>query len=168
MPRIPRFRQACLFFALATAAVSHAAAQDALAPPAGASEVASLAATGVQVYVCKRGPDHRLAWTFQAPQAELYDAAGKLAVKHYVGPSWEAGDGSKITGKVLKQAPGAEGGAIPQLLLQATQAGGPGLLAPVRYVQRLDTHGGAAPSRPCTQEGQEGRSPYLARYVFLR
>jgi hypothetical protein len=41
------------------------------------------------------------------------------------------------------------------------------LLASVRYVQRLDTRGGVAPAAPCTQEGQEGRSPYLAEYVFL-
>ena len=34
-------------------------------------------------------------------------------------------------------------------------------------IQRLNTHGGAAPAQPCTQEGQEGRTPYRADYVFL-
>jgi len=68
----------------------------------------------------------------------------------------------------MQQAPNtAEAGAIPLLLLQATSVGGTGLLSAVRYVQRLQTHGGTAPSQPCTEEGQEGRSPYLAQYVFL-
>jgi hypothetical protein len=68
----------------------------------------------------------------------------------------------------MQQAPNtAEAGAIPLLLLQATSVGGTGLLSTVRYVQRLQTHGGTAPSQPCTEEGQEGRSPYLAQYVFL-
>ena len=75
---------------------------------------------------------------------------------------------SKITGKVLQQAANTtEAGSIALLLLQATSTGGPGLLASVRYVQRLKTQGGAAPAEPCTQEGQEIRVPYRANYVFL-
>jgi hypothetical protein len=131
--------------------------------------VASLSASGVQIYVCKRGTGNQLAWVFKAPQADLYDASGKLTVKHGAGPSWESADGSKITGKVLQHAANSgDPGAIPMLLLQATDAGGPGLLSTVHYVQRLATHGGAAPAAPCTQEGQEGRSPYIAQYVFLQ
>jgi len=141
---------------------------DTLQPADAHHTVTALSATGVQIYVCKRDADKPLAWTFKAPQADLYDAAGKLVIKHGAGPSWEAADGSRITGKVLQQSANtAEGGAIPLLLLQATSAGGPGWLSTVRYVQRLQTHGGIAPTQPCTAEGQEGRSPYLAQYVFL-
>ena len=137
--------------------------------PEGATVVASLAASGIQIYVCKRDASNQLAWVFKAPQADLYDASGKLVVKHGAGPSWQSADGSKITGKVLQHAANPDdAGAIPMLLLQATDAGGPGLLSTVRYVQRLATHGGAAPAAPCTQEGQEGRSPYTAQYVFLQ
>lgn len=157
--------------ALALTAAQPATAQsapDRLQPADAHHTVATLSATGVQIYVCKRDGDKPLAWAFKAPQADLYDGAGKLAVKHAAGPSWEAPDGSKITGKVMQQAPNsAEAGAIPLLLLQATSVGGTGLLSTVRYVQRLQTHGGTAPSQPCTEEGQEGRSPYLAQYVFL-
>jgi len=137
--------------------------------PAGTHRiVASLAASGVQIYVCKRDQNNQLSWAFKAPQADLYDGSGKLVVKHGAGPSWAASDGSKITGKVLQQAPNArEPGSIPLLLLQATNAGDPGLLSSVRYVQRLHTRAGMAPAQPCTEEGQEGRSPYLADYVFL-
>jgi hypothetical protein len=130
--------------------------------------IAALKASGTQIYVCKRDANNQLAWVFKAPSADLYDASGQLVVRHSAGPSWQAADGSKITGKVLQQVPNTdEAGSIPLLLLQASNAGGAGLLAPVRYVQRLDTRGGVAPSGPCTQEGQEGRSPYLAEYVFL-
>ncbi|TKC92716.1 DUF3455 domain-containing protein [Trinickia terrae] len=139
-----------------------------LQPPGAPRVVASLTASGAQVYVCKRDANNQLAWTFQAPQADLYDASGKLAVKHGAGPSWEAMDGSKITGKVMQHAANPDDAdAIPMLLLQATDAGKPGLLSEVHYVQRLSTHGGAAPAEACKQEGQTGRSPYIARYVFL-
>jgi hypothetical protein len=144
------------------------AAPPTLQPADAHHTVASLSATGVQIYTCKRDQNNQLAWAFKAPQADLSDASGKLVLKHYAGPSWEAADGSKITGKVLQQVPNTqEPGSIPLLLLQATSAGGPGMLSSVRYVQRLNTHGGAAPAQPCTQEGQEGRTPYRADYVFL-
>lgn len=175
MPRIPsasRLHMAsAAMLALAWTATQTAFAQtvpDTLQPAGTHHTVASLSATGVQIYVCKRDGDKPLAWAFEAPLADLYDASGKLVVKHAAGPSWEAPDGSKITGKVMRQAANtAEAGAIPLLLLQATTVGGSGLLSGVHYVQRLQTHGGIAPAQPCTEEGQEGRSPYLAQYVFL-
>ena len=138
--------------------------------PAGTHRiVAVLAASGVQIYVCKRDQNNQLSWAFKAPQADLYDRTGKLIVKHGAGPSWAASDGSRITGKVLQQASNTgDLDSIPSLLLQATNAGNPGLLSSVSYVQRVHTHGGMAPSQPCTEEGQEGRSPYLADYVFLK
>jgi hypothetical protein len=137
--------------------------------PAGVTHVvASLEASGVQIYVCRRDAANQLAWTFQAPQADLYDAAGQFVVRHGAGPSWQAPDGSRITGKLLQRAADPDdAAAIPMLLLSATNAGGPGLLSTVRYVQRLATHGGAAPTQACVHEGEEGRSPYLAQYVFL-
>lgn len=104
--------------------------------PAGVTHVvASLKASGVQIYVCRRDAANQLAWTFQAPQADLYDASGQLVVRHGAGPSWEAPDGSRITGKLLQHA--------------------------------ANPDDGAAPSQACVHEGEEGRSPYLAEYVFL-
>ncbi|KHK49140.1 hypothetical protein PI87_26435 [Ralstonia sp. A12] len=175
MPNLPRtFRRpiaAGFLLALALIAAQTAIAQTApaaLQPADAHHTIATLSATGVQIYVCKRDGNKPLAWVFKAPQADLYDAAGKLVVKHGAGPTWEAADGSKITGKAVQQvANSAEAGAIPMLLLQATSAGSVGLLSSARYVQRLQTHGGIAPAQPCTEEGQEGRSPYLAQYVFL-
>lgn len=166
------FTSVSLALACSTACMSAALAQSevpaSLTPGDATHVIAALKASGTQIYVCKRDSNNQLTWVFKAPSADLYDASGQLVVRHGAGPSWQAGDGSKIIGKVLQQAPNTDQpGSIPLLLLQASNAGGPGLLASVRYVQRLDTRGGVAPSSPCTQEGQEGRSPYLAEYVFL-
>lgn len=166
------FTSISLALACSTACMSAALAQSevpaSLTPGDATHVIAALKASGTQIYVCKRVTSSKLSWAFKAPSAELYDASGELIVTHSAGPSWAAADGSRITGEVLQQAPNTDqAGSIPLLLLRATNAGGPGLLSAVRYVQRLDTHGGVAPSGPCTQEGQEGRSPYMAEYVFL-
>jgi hypothetical protein len=166
------FTGASLVLACSAAWVSNALAQSTvpatLTPGEATHVVAALKASGTQIYVCKRDTNNKLSWAFKAPSAELYDASGELIVTHSAGPSWAAADGSKITGQVLQQAPSADQpGSIPLLLLRATNAAGPGLLSTVRYVQRLDTHGGVAPTGACTQEGQEGRSPYIAEYRFL-
>jgi hypothetical protein len=93
----------------------------------------------------------------QAPQADLYDASGRLVVRHGAGPSWEALDGSRITGKLLQHAANPDdSAAIPMLLLSSTNAGGPGLLSTVHYVQRLATHGGAAPRKPASTRARKG------------
>jgi Protein of unknown function (DUF3455) len=150
-------------------AIAQTTAPPALQPSDAQHAIASLSASGVQIYVCKRDQNNQLAWAFKAPLADLYDASGKLVVKHYAGPTWKASDGSTLTGKVLQQAANtSEPGSIALLLLRATSTGSPGLLASAHYVQRLNTRGGVAPVQPCTQEGQEGRSPYLADYVFLQ
>ncbi|CAG9170360.1 hypothetical protein LMG23992_01560 [Cupriavidus laharis] len=154
---------------LASCATGRDAAPPELQPADAGRVIATLRATGVQVYQCKRDQGNRLVWTFRAPEANLYDAYGQPAGKHYAGPTWEAADGSKVTGKVLRQAANPrEADSIPLLLLQATSAGGPGLLSGVRYIQRLNTQGGLALPQACNQEGLENRMPYRADYVFLQ
>ncbi|SDC89690.1 Protein of unknown function [Cupriavidus sp. YR651] len=139
-----------------------------LRPADAGRTVAVMHAIGVQIYVCKRAPDGRLLWTFKAPEATLRDEATRVVIKHYAGPTWEAPDGSKVTGKVLQQAANTrDPNSIPLLLLQATSTGGAGLFRSVRYVQRLNTQGGLALPPTCTQEGQEDRMPYQADYVFI-
>jgi hypothetical protein len=153
---------------LAACATTDGNAPPELRPAEARRTVATLHASGVQIYQCKRAPDGKLSWVFKAPEAELRDDAGRVVVKHDAGPSWEATDGSKVTGKMLAQAANTKApGSIALLLLQATNAGGPGMLGSVRYVQRLNTQGGVAPPAPCAQEGQESRIPYRADYVFL-
>jgi hypothetical protein len=144
-----------------------AAEPDPLAVP-GTQTVLSLEASGVQIYECRRDSEGKLAWVLKAPEANLYSDAGVLEAHHFAGPSWRANDGSQIGGKLLRQVPGDTPGSIAQLLLEAKSTGPEGVLSNVRFVQRLATAGGLAPAQPCTAAGQTGRSPYIARYVFLK
>jgi hypothetical protein len=38
------------------------------------------------------------AWTLLAPEAFLFDRAGRKIGSHYAGPTWETFDGSKVGG----------------------------------------------------------------------
>jgi hypothetical protein len=135
--------------------------------PSGAQPFAVTTATGVQMYSCEFDSAHRLGWVFQHPEATLYDGAGQASIQHGAGPSWQAGDGSRIVGRMVAQAPSANPNSIPQLLLE-THSTAEGSLSGVRFVQRLDTAGGVSPSEPCVREYQAGSSPYFARYIFLK
>jgi len=151
----------------AVTAPAHAGDVAGLTPSDPVTTVLSTTATGVQIYSCEYDADHRLAWAFQRPEAMLFDGSGTLVVQHGAGPSWEALDGSRVTGKKRAEAPSVSPASIPQLLLATTPAA-TGTLAGVRFVQRLDTSGGMPPAAACTTEHAVGRFPYFARYVFLK
>jgi hypothetical protein len=138
-----------------------------LTVPGGQVLVLTAFATGVQNYICSEGKSG-LEWTFKGPQAELADEKGRSIGKHYAGPTWEASDGSKVTGRVVASADSESGDAIPQLLLVSTQNSGNGLLAKVKNIQRLQTTGGLAPKERCRQDelGRLVQSPYKAVYYF--
>jgi hypothetical protein len=127
-------------------------------------------ATGVQTYVCKARPDDatRFQWTFVAPTADLWNPAGEKVGTHYAGPTWEAADGSKVAAKVVERADAAAPGAIPWLLLEATDRTGSGVFGEVSYIQRLETVGGIAPADGCDQAaaGTERAIEYTAQYAF--
>jgi hypothetical protein len=143
---------------------------DSLAPPAGMKRLLEASAVGVQIYRC--GPPKNAqstaapVWNFEAPRATLTDQRGGAIGRHYAGPTWEATDGSKITGKTAAHADAKEPGAIAWLLLTAESAGTPGRFDKVRAVQRLFTSGGSAPSGACNQVGEALEVPYRAMYVF--
>jgi hypothetical protein len=149
-------------------APAHAETAPLLPVPPQSQQVASMNASGVQVYSCEYGEGHRLGWVIKHPQATLYDGSGRASIRHGAGPSWEADDGSRIVGHVIAQAPAAAAESIAQLLLETKSVAGAGTLSEVRYVERLDTVGGMMPREACTAEHQTGSSPYLARYVFLK
>lgn len=137
-----------------------------LVPPAGVTKIGAYSGKGVQIYVCT-AHDTALEWILKAPEAELTDANGVTFAKHYAGPTWEAADGSKAIGKVMQAVPAPGAGAVPWLLLSATSSG-TGVLSGTRFVQRIDTVGGVAPSGACPVPGTEQRVPYSAEYVFYR
>ena len=125
---------------------------------------------GVQIYECrenKTGPA-KPEWVFTAPEAELLDSSDRRIGKHYVGPTWESADGSKVIGelRVIHKSP--ENNSMPWLLLRAKSHSGSGVFSRIESIQRLNTIGGNAPAEGCSEDqlGKEIRVPYKAMYYF--
>ena len=137
-----------------------------------ANQVLSLEtqAAGVQIYECKASKDdpQRFDWVFKAPEAELFDNAGKRIGRHFAGPTWESNDGSKVVGKVRAQYKSPDLNSVTWLLLSAKSTSGNGLFSKIRSIQRVLTAGGKAPAGGCNQAqlGKEMRVPYKAVYYF--
>ncbi len=122
---------------------------------------------GVQIYSCNGS-----AWSSAVPRADLFDDNGKLIIKHFAGPSWQAADGSKAVGTVVdKVTPDLT--AIPWVLLSAkTTPGADGdRLVDTTFIQRLYTTGGLQPAAADCNAATAGtvvESPYTAEYVFWK
>jgi hypothetical protein len=144
---------------------------EAVRVPAGQMQVMSTTGVGEITYECREKKDMagQHEWAFVGPVATLYNAERKTVGKYYAGPTWEAADGSKVTGKQVAVAP-ASPGNIPLQLVKAEPAMGSGAMTGVSYIQRLNTKGGVAPSTPCDAAGKGQRQvvAYEADYVFYR
>lgn len=140
-----------------------------LVPPQGNVELVRVHAIGVQFYrsVPHPGNPSQFDWLFIAPQANLYEGGREWVGRHYVGPTWEWKDRSRVVGAKVAAAPSPNPGSIPQLLLQAVAHRDPGMLINVTYIQRLDTMGGIAPASSPSRAGIEAHVPYTATYVFF-
>ena len=140
---------------------------ESLAVPAGQQLGFQADAKGVQIYECQVSSSGESKWALSAPEAELFDAAGNLAGKHYAGPTWESVDGSRVAAKKESEHH-QDPGAIPWLLLRATEHQGQGSLAPVTFIVRKNTSGGLPPPEGCdaAHGGDTARVPYTAVYVF--
>jgi hypothetical protein len=139
----------------------------ALAVPAGNELELALDAAGVQIYTCTANATGA-AWVFTAPEATLYSQNGRVAGRHYAGPTWEANDGSTVKGARLAGVT-VDPTAIPWLLLGAVSHTGDGRMSEVTFVQRVATVGGLAPAAAdCTVStvGTVARVPYTATYCF--
>ena len=138
-----------------------------LQPPASERLLLQAHATGDQVYTCTNDAS-QFAWTLKAPDARLFDKDGKPFGKHFAGPSWEANDGSRVTGKAVANSPSPDANSIPWLLVTIVSHDGSGVLSRVTFIQRLNTKGGKAPASGCdaSHVSQEVRVPYSADYRF--
>jgi uncharacterized protein DUF3455 len=103
-----------------------------------------------------------------AAPAPASASAAAPATAPATAPTWEALDGSRLTGAKTASAPAPDGKSIPWLLLRSTSSVGGGLFGDVTWVQRLDTVGGAAPAAGCDagHVGAEVMVPYRADYFF--
>jgi hypothetical protein len=136
---------------------------ESLKPAAGETLAMIVPAKGVQIYECRANE-----WKFVAPEAELFDGAGKKIGRHYAGPHWEAADGSKIVGAVKARADAPRAGSIPWLLLGTKSVGGEGAFSKVTSIQRVATTGGVAPAGACSEAGSQARVGYSADYYFFK
>jgi FtsP/CotA-like multicopper oxidase with cupredoxin domain len=139
-----------------------------LQPPGSEQLLLQLHAKGDQIYTCK-ADGAQFAWTLKAPEAQLTDKTGKPFGKHFGGPTWEANDGSRVTGKAVANAPSPDAESIPWLLVVVASHSGEGVLSRATSIQRINTKGGKAPASGCdaAHAGQEARAPYSADYVFF-
>jgi hypothetical protein len=142
-------------------------------PPEGGAVIAHVTATGVQTYTCARGADGATSWTPSGPDADLSDCNGARAGRHFASqagaaaPEWQATDGSYVVAQKAAATPApGDPNAVPWLLLRVTDHGGAGAISRARYVQRVRTHGGVAPTTAC-DAGAVARVPYSADYYFV-
>jgi Protein of unknown function (DUF3455) len=164
------FASAILLVTVTVALTFSAAAQQVpqqLQPPAGQQLVSQAHAKGDQVYTCTEDVT-QYTWMLKAPDAQLFDKDGKPFGKHFAGPSWEANDGSRVSGQMVAFVPSPDTNSIPWLLVKVVSHEGTGVLSRANFIQRLNTKGGKAPSSGCDEAhaGQELRVPYSADYFF--
>ena len=144
---------------------------DKLRPGVNESLAMIVPAKGVQIYQCRarKDRDGSYEWAFVAPDADLFDTAGRKIGSHYAGPHWESSDGSKILGTLKERADAPAADAIPWLLLAAKPVGREGSFSKVTSIQRVRTVGGVAPKAGCSQgaAGTTARINYTADYYFF-
>jgi hypothetical protein len=151
------------------ARVDNKALPEAVRVPGGEMQKMWTVGVGEITYECreKAAMAGQYEWAFVAPMAALRDARGRAVGTYYGGPTWEAGDGSKVTGKQVAVAPGAAG-SIPLQLVKAEPAMGMGAMQGTTFIQRLNTQGGVAPMAACSagNRGARQQVAYQADYVF--
>lgn len=142
--------------------------EPAVMPPAGTALLLDALGDGVQIYTCDAA-NNGFSWNFKAPEANLFDQAGREIGTHFAGPTWKLDDGSAIVGEVVARADAPQPGAIPWLLLRVKSYEGAGRLSNVAFVRRAETLGGAAPETDCdaSHVAQSARMRYSARYQFF-
>jgi hypothetical protein len=167
---LPALLAACAMMP-STPKVDNAALPEAVRVPSGHQLASLTTGTGQITYECRDKKDMpgQVEWAFVAPVATLTGPNGQVVGKYFAGPTWEATDGSSITGKQVAVSPGGTGN-IPLQLVKANPSMGTGELHNVSYIQRLSTKGGVAPSLPCgtEQKGQRQQVAYQADYAFYK
>ncbi|KMT54299.1 DUF3455 domain-containing protein [Pseudomonas fildesensis] len=152
------------------AAFAQTGLPDSIKVPDGHKVAMETTGVGEITYECrdKANAAGQTEWTFVGPKAVLNDRSGKQ-VGTYFGPpaTWQAKDGSKITGTQLAVAPSSPGN-LPYQLVKANPAEGKGAMSGVSYIQRVALKGGVAPNTACTaaNKGQQEVVKYQADYIF--
>lgn len=154
------------------APAAHAAMElpDSVKVPDGHKVAMETVGKGEITYECRDKVDAagQMEWFFVGPKAVLSDRSGKQ-VGTYFGPpaTWQAQDGSKVTGTQVAVAPSGAGN-LPYQLVKANPAEGKGAMTGVTYIQRVALKGGVAPATACTaaNKGKKEIVSYQADYIF--
>ena len=158
-----------LYLALLLPAVVSAgvAIPDAIKPPAGQVVKLTVHAKGDQIYQCTLNGGV-YSWQTQAPDAKLFDGQGQVVGNHYSGPVWEYKEGSRVVGRVVNKLEVAPESSISWLLVEVVAHKGNGMFSDVNFINRINTHGGLAPTSGCGSNhlGVEKHIAYTADYVF--
>jgi len=159
-----------LALSCATTVFAQADLPDTIKVPAGHKVSMETTGVGEITYECKAKATNpnETEWVFVGPKAVLNDRSGKQ-VGTYFGPpaTWEAKDGSKVTGTQLAVAPSSAGN-LPYQLVKANPAEGKGAMTGVAYIQRVALKGGVAPTTGCAaaNKGAKEVVKYQADYIF--
>ncbi|MDD2990399.1 MAG: DUF3455 domain-containing protein [Zoogloea sp.] len=140
--------------------------------PAGHVVAWETVGSGDITYECrdKAGAGGQTEWAFVGPKAVLKDRAGQVVGSYYGPPAtWEASDGSRLTGTQLAVAP-AGAGNLPYQLVKTNPAIGQGALNGVTHIQRVALKGGVAPTTECSTatRGKRETVTYQADYIFWK
>jgi hypothetical protein len=160
---------------------------EAIQVPSGYKPYLRAHAVGTQGYVCVQ-VGSAFTWAQFGPQATLFNDDNEQILTHFLsptpysllpGPTWQhSRDSSVVWGNPIASSSDLNfvaAGAIPWLLLEAAVVGdGPTAgvkLLPTRYIQRVNTFEGAAPSTGCAAVGDIKKRAlvyYEADYVFYK
>jgi len=140
--------------------------------PAGHKVAMETVGVGEITYECrdKASMPGQTEWVFVGPKAVLNDRGGKAVGKYYGPPAtWEASDGSRLTGTQVAVAPSGPT-SLPYQLVKANPAMGSGAMTGVTYIQRVALQGGIAPAAACTalNKGTQEIVRYQADYIFWK
>jgi hypothetical protein len=145
-------------------------------------------AIGTQNYMCLPSATTPgvIVWTPVGPQATLFDEDADQLMTHFLSPNPDEGGAARATWQhsrdtsavwAVMQQPSTDPayvapGAIPWLLLRVVGSdegsNGRGRIDQTKFIQRVNTVGGIAPSTPCVEVGARSFVPYEADYVFYR
>ncbi len=139
--------------------------------PAGNMVALETVGVGKITYECRAKKDASgFEWVFVGPDAKLNDRSGKQIGRYYGPPAtWEAADGSKVTGAQVAISP-ASPGNIPLQLVKANPATGNGAMVGITFIQRVATQGGVAPAKTCDMAATGAKEivNYQSDYIMYK
>ena len=149
----------------------------ALAPSAQAVKYAALTAEGDVVFAAKpTAAGGSFSWTSQGSSlrgdltlaGKLFAETDKIELNVTAGLVWTASDGSKAETRIVKTYTAPESNDANWELYQVTRTTGQGVLADIRYIQRLFTRGGLPPDATPGTRLDTIRIPFQAQYILYR